>query len=84
MRAALIIPLLPFLAACDLMDRMENKSPGKDYIERLSALEAGMAKITPITPPQPSTVAAITTPAPECTSDVFRVSRCVDGRVMEW
>jgi len=77
MKAALIIPLLPFLAACDLMDRMENKSPGKDYIERLSALEAGMAKITPITPPQPSTVAAITTPAPEpvCVP-VFRVTIC--------
>jgi len=84
MKAAVILAVVPFITACDLMDRIEGKNPGKDYIERLSALEAGMAKITPINPPQPSTVAVITTPAPECTSDVFRVSRCVGGKVMEW
>jgi len=83
MRAALIIPIIPFLSGC-FLDDIEGKNPGKDYIERLSALEAGMAKITPTTPPQPSTVAAITTPAPECTTDVFRVSRCLGGKVMEW
>jgi hypothetical protein len=80
MKAALVITLLPFLAACDLMDRMENKSPGKDYIERLSVLEAGMARITPTTLPQPFTVAAITTPAqqPACIP-VFRVTTCEDN-----
>jgi len=76
MKAAVILAVVPFLAACDLMERIEGKSPGKDYIERLSALEAGMARITPITPPQPSTVAAITTPAPEVCVPVFRVVIC--------
>jgi len=74
MKAALLILLVPFLAACDPLSAIEGKSPGKDYIERLSALEAGMAKITP--PTQPVITLPVTTPPePECIP-VFRVVEC--------
>jgi len=75
MRAALILPIIPFLSGC-FLDDIEGKNPGKDHQQRIAALEAGMARITPITPPQPFTVAAITTPAPEPCYPIFRVRDC--------
>ncbi len=71
---ALILLCLP-LAGCDWLNKLENrKSDFQAYHEQVSA-------------PQPQAFAAsfyAPVVEPECTTDVFRVSRCVDGRVSEW
>lgn len=71
------------LAACSPMDAVEGKpSASKELHDRVSQLEANYAARNTVSPP----VSVYTPPAPqpECTTDVFRVSRCVDGKNAPW
>lgn len=78
----IIILALP-LAGCPQADILSGKpSPYK------AAHEQRMALVTPVVasaadPIEPEPV-AIPKPEPECTADVFRVSRCIDGKEIPW
>lgn len=45
MRLLLLLATLPLLAACNPMDAVEGRSPGKEHVERLALLEAQMAGV---------------------------------------
>lgn len=82
------VPIIALaLGACDPVEVLEGRSPFRENQERLAKLVI----------PEPSIVAPINladaiAPAPvqvvvqqpECFGDVFRVSRCVDGKIQPW
>lgn len=88
MRRLAVLLLVPALAGCPALDVIEGKpSPYKEHIERMALVTvpeapAEVEVVEPVVPeaPDPMTVE----PPPECTSDIYRVSRCVDGKLEEW
>lgn len=81
-KAAAVMLLAIPLAGCPALDIIENKpSPYK------AAHEQRMALVTPVVASVAEPViepVAFVEPEPECTDSVFRVSRCVDGKIQPW
>lgn len=88
MRNLAMLLLVPALAGCPALDVIEGKpSPYKEHVERVALVTVpeAPAEVEPepvLVEPTPEPMPVIA--PPECTSDIYRVSRCVDGKLEEW
>jgi hypothetical protein len=56
-----------------------------EQLEAIRVRAVGVDTVIPVAEVEPvEVVEPEPQPQPECTSDVFRVSRCVDGKIVEW
>lgn len=87
MKYAILLLAIP-LAACDPLNALTGEpTEFQQHMERVALVTIPEPEISP--EPEPVSVKAATVeivpePAPECTTDVFRISRCVDGKLEDW